>query len=228
MEPPTQAEKKVIADRFLSDDAAKEPGRYTMFFRYYEMLLKGSSGDYVVNVAKPAYSSHREVVSFFDSLIRDASQSKANFSGLFAADVSIEAREHAVRVLLQASIMIDCASKQYLPEGRKVGDFVPRCWGEQQPFAKFVKRCFPPPVQSRKVRQESQSALAQRRRLKAWKLKERYRVRLRPTDNLAEHLVYDSGRGILHVFRQVGFLKAHLYRSRDEDVDMGFRESLEK
>jgi hypothetical protein len=228
MDPPTPAEKRDIANRFLSDEAAREPEKHQVYFRHYEALFRGSPGDYAVRIGRPVYSSHAEVISFFNKLIENVMQTKADFSSLFPTNVAVGARDHAIQALLKASFMIDCASKQNLPEGRKVGDYVPRTWGEKQSFANFVERCFPSSTQSRKVRQESQAALAQRGRLKAWKLKERYKVRLRPTDNLAEHLVFDPERRILHVFRQVGFLKAHLYRSRDEDIDTGFRKSLEK
>ncbi|KAI4641699.1 hypothetical protein J4E93_007797 [Alternaria ventricosa] len=225
MEPPTQAEKRDIAESFLSDEAAKEPEKHEVYFKHYEALTRGSPGDYAVRIGTPMYSSHAEVISFFNKLISNVMQTKADFDSLFANILAPEARDYAIQALVKASLMIDCASKQ---NSRKVGDYVPRTWGEKQSFANFVERCFPSSIQSRKIRQESQDALAQRGRLKAWKLKERYKVRLRPTNNLAEHLVFDPERRILHVFRQVGFLKAHLYRSRDEDIDIGFRKSLEK
>ncbi|KAI4625217.1 uncharacterized protein J4E87_005063 [Alternaria ethzedia] len=228
MEPPTPVEQRDIADKFLDNEAARKPETHAVFFKYYETLFRGPPGSYVVNVARPAYSSHAEVVRFFDYLIGNTSQTKADFSCLYATDVAINVREHGIRALLQASLMIDCALKQHLPEGRKVGDFVPRTWGQKQSFANFVERCFPSPAQSQQVRQESESPLAQRGRLKAWKLKEWHKLRLRPTDNLAEHLVFDPDGSVVHVFRQVGWLKAHLRRSRNEDIDTGFAESLEK
>ncbi|KAI4615058.1 hypothetical protein J4E80_006564 [Alternaria sp. BMP 0032] len=228
MEPPTPAEKQDIANKFLDNEAAEKPETPAVFFKYYESLFRGPPGSYVVNVARPAYSSHAEVVRFFDYLIGNTSQTKADFSCLYATDVATNVREHGIRALLQASLMIDCALKQHLPEGHKVSDFVPQSWGEQQSFGKFVESCFPSPAQSQKVRQDSEDPLAQRSRLAAWKLKEWHKVRLRPTDNLAEHLVFEPQGTVLRVFRQVGWLKAHLRRSRNKDIDIGFVESLEK
>ena len=225
MNPPSDAEKTEIARRFLSDEAARIPEDCAVYLAYYEKIFKGPSGAHVVNVDPPAYSNHGQVIQFFNDLINDTTQTRAECSGRFAAGVTTKAREDAVRDLLQVSLMIDCAAQQNLPEGHRVGDYVPRSWGwGKQTFAEFVALCFPLPNPS----QESRSALAQRRRLKAWKLKERNKVRLRPTDHLAQHLVFDPERQILHVFRHVGYLKAHLYRSRDESVDIGFPESLEK
>ena len=227
MKPPTPTEKTDIMDKFLDDEAGQNPEAHGgVFFKYYESLFRGPPGSSVVNVARPAYSSHAEVVGLFGCLIGNTSQTKADFSSLYATDVATDVREHGIRALLQASLMIDCALKQHLPEGHKVSDFVPQSWGEQQSFDEFVERCFPSPAQSQKVRQDSENPLAQRSRLTAWKLKEWHKLRLRPTDNLAEHLVFEPESSILHVFRQVGWLKAHLRRSQNEDIDTGFAESL--
>ena len=229
MELPSDEEKTDIAKTFLSDEAATEVEEYDCYFKYYNTLLSKKPEDHVLNIATPAYSTHRFVVLFFGTLIRHTWQTKEEFSDRFAADVGTEARDYAVRALLQVSLMIDCASKIY-PEDYQMGDFVPQTWKEEQPFARFVESCFPSrSFQDPEVRKASRSALKQRGRLKAWKLgRKQFNVRLRPTDNLAEHLVFDSERRILHVFRQVGFLKAHLYRSRDEDVDISLGNSLAK
>ncbi|KAI4660481.1 uncharacterized protein J4E78_005184 [Alternaria triticimaculans] len=225
MEPPTADEKCKIAKRFLSDKAATELERHGFYFKYYDALFGKKPGDDTT----PAYLTHGYVVLYFGTLIRYTWQNKGQFSAEFAANVDVKARESAIRALLQASLMIDCASKQNLVEGRNVGDFVNQTWKEDQPFARFVECCFPSHAfRSPEVRKASQTALEQRGRLKAWKLTKHFKVRLRPTDNLAEHLVFDSERRILHVFRHVGFLKAHLYRSRDEVVDISVGNSLEK
>lgn len=228
MNSPTDAERKDIAKTFLSDEAAKVPEEYGAYFTYYNALFSKMSGGHVLDITTPAYSNHGSVILFFNTLIRDTSHTETKFSSFFAAGVEIEARGYAVRALLKASLMIDCAPKEQSPKRQRIVDFVPRPWEQLQPFAQFVERCFPSPAQSKKVRHQSPDALEQRRKLKAWKLKWRYAVRLRPTDNLAEHLAFDPKRRKLLVFRQVGFLKAHLHRSRGEDIDTGFRESLEK
>ncbi|KAK4450977.1 hypothetical protein QBC34DRAFT_378802 [Podospora aff. communis PSN243] len=54
--------------------------------------------------------------------------------------------------------------------------------------------------------------------LKAWKLRKRYRIRISPTDDLAQHLVYNHTTGTLSVFRQVTYLKAQLRHSSDMDI----------
>ncbi|KAL7771915.1 hypothetical protein CFE70_001867 [Pyrenophora teres f. teres 0-1] len=115
-------------------------------------------------------------------------------------------------------------------QAHQVRDFVPQSWGQHQPFDEFVKGYFPPLDQSPEVRKEARSALEQRRRLTARRLEERHKVRLRTTDNLAEHLVFDKDRRVLYIFRHIGFLKAHLERPirRDHGVDIGFADSLRK
>jgi len=227
MNPPTFAEKEEIANRFLSDEAASYPERYETYFRYYEMLLTGSPDDFVAYPAESGHLSHGEIVSFFEKLISNASQNKREFGFLLAANSAARSWDSAIRQLLQVSLMIDCEPWRKF-SSHKAGDYVPREWMGGQSFADFVERCFPSSAQNQKVREESQSALAQRDRLHAWDLEEWYKISLHTTDDLAKHLVFEPEDRVLHVFRHVGFLKAHLYRSRDHSIDSSFKESLER
>jgi len=228
MDPPTDAEKKDIANRFLSDKAARNLEEYATYFEYYETVSKGPSADTQIFVPERAYLSHVEQVSAFNKLISNVSQTNAEFIRFLAAnDVVAKTWEPAIEDLLRVSLMISCDSWHY-SFGHRLGDYVPRRWGYGQTFANFVEGCFPPPHQNEKLREESESALAQRGRLNAWKLKEWYKIKLRPTDDLAKHLIFDPDDRVLQVFRHVGFLKAHLHRSHHEDIRIGFSESLKK
>lgn len=220
MQSPTQPEKKDIAAQFLSDQAAQRPERYETYLTYYNEILRGRSGTFVVSVETQAFSNHRDIASSLVTLISKPSQTKADFDSTFAASVPKTERDHATRTLLRLALMIDCASNQYFT----IGDFVPRSWDEDKSLANFVESCFPLTNHNSAARLTE----SERKKLKAWKLKARCRVKLRPTDNLAEHLVFDRERRTLKVFRHVGFLKAHLYRSRNELISLGFEESLKK
>ena len=223
---PTSAETTAIANRSPDDEAAKVPEEYELYFKYYETVLNKLPG-HVRDVPKPAYSSHGEVISFFNTLIGNVSQTKADFNSLFAPDVEASARDHATRLLLQASLMIDCDPWQ-TSSCHKLGDYVPRTWEEKQSFVNFVECCFPSPPQSQQVREESKSALAQRHRLAAWELEQWYDIRLRQTDDVAKHLAFNPDNRVLYVFREFEFLKTHLYSSRKAAIDSSFKDSLAK
>jgi hypothetical protein len=220
MHSPTQTENEDIVKKFLSDWAMPYPKRYETYLLYYNEVLRGDSGSFVVPVGTRAYSNHGDVASSLAKLIGKPSQTRADFDNTFAASVPKSERDHATRALLRVALMIDCTPTQYF----QIGDFVPRSWGEHQTLVDFVETCFPSIIQSPTVCLTE----SERRKLKAWKLKARCGIRLRPTDNLAEHLVFDRERRTVKVFRHVGFLKAHLYRTREEQISLGFKESLEK
>jgi hypothetical protein len=62
--------------------------------------------------------------------------------------------------------------------------------------------------------------------LKGWKLKKRAHVKFRPTDNLAEHLLYDPQDNVVRVFHQTALLKAHLRLSIGVPIDCCVAECL--
>ncbi|CAE7010243.1 hypothetical protein PTNB73_00482 [Pyrenophora teres f. teres] len=228
MKPPTDDEKTRITSAFLSGQALERLTRYDHYFNYYEQCFAGLPDNSFFQNDRPASSTHEGVVSSFDRLIGNVEQTEANFRDTFDQGVSNTTRTHAIRALLYTSLMV--YNYEYNFPAHHVRDFVPQSWGQHQPFDEFVKGYFPPLDQSPEVRKEARSALEQRRRLTARRLEERHKVRLRTTDNLAEHLVFDKDRRVLYIFRHIGFLKAHLERPirRDHGVDIGFADSLRK
>lgn len=226
MKPPTVDEKKKIAKAFLSREAAQNLETYKTYFDYYEECFTRVPGNWLAQNDRPAYLNHDEVVSSFERLIARIEQTNANFRNTFGEIVSHAAYTHAVRALLHVSLMVD--NYEHTFPAYRVRDFVPRTWKEYQSFVDFIKGCFPSPIQPSEIRKEARSVLEQRKKLTAWELEERFKVRLRPTDNLAEHLVFDGEPRILYIFSHVNFLKAHLKRSIEEPVDIGFNKSLKK
>jgi hypothetical protein len=63
--------------------------------------------------------------------------------------------------------------------------------------------------------------------LKCWKVKKRAHINFLPTDNLAEHMLYDPQDGVVRIFRQIAFLKAHLRLSAHLPINYGITESLQ-
>ncbi|KAJ4291767.1 hypothetical protein N0V90_009662 [Kalmusia sp. IMI 367209] len=228
MDSPNVNETRQILETFLHGQAAHNPEQYETFLRYYEQQFYGPGKKKMValSIDKAAYCKHTEVVIALGRLIASPDQTKRDFRDTFPVDVVEEEKDWAIQTLLRVALMIDCASKQTAPPGHMLGDYRPRSWADDQSLAEFAESCFPSPVHSPAMRARIRIALGQRNRMKAWKLRERYGVRFRPTDNLAEHLLFDSQHRTVKVFRQVGYLKAHLSRSLHEPVSTDFKSAL--
>jgi len=222
MQAPTPDEKKTIATTFLNEETAKDEKKYKTYITYYEKCFWTPPGGYSIPTQTPAYQTHDAVVLSFKTLIANVQQNKKHFCKIFPEGISLETSAHALRALLDVSLMIH--NHEDDSDEHTVGDFVSRKWEDDQCFAAFVQSCFPSPQSCK----EARTALEQRRRLTAWNLAIRYKVKLQPTDNLAKHLIFDENERTLYVFRHVRFLKAHLERSTDESADTGFEESLKK
>ncbi len=120
--------------------------------------------------------------------------------------------------------MVDCAVKDNHSVGYEVGGFKPMRWEDSVRLTDFVKEVFPIHVEDQ---EKVQAALKEKSSLKAWKLKKRAHVTLMPTNNLAEHLLYDPQDNVVRLFHQTAFLKAHLRLSRSMPIDSGIPECLE-
>ncbi|OCK75288.1 hypothetical protein K432DRAFT_409162 [Lepidopterella palustris CBS 459.81] len=109
---------------------------------------------------------------------------------------------NAINIAVQAIIMVDCAARDRHSTTYEVDNYRPISWELSESFLDFNA-------------------------LKAWKLKKRLAVTFRITDDLAEHLLYDSHHNVLYLFHQTAFLKAHLERSRTHlSMDCGLEDSL--
>jgi hypothetical protein len=71
-----------------------------------------------------------------------------------------------------------------------------------------------------------QGVLDEKKLLKAWKLVRRCGIKLRPTDNLLEHLQYDPKEKILKVFHHVAFLRAALRRTKGQQLGLDLEQSI--
>jgi hypothetical protein len=237
MQAPTPDEKKNIVKKFLDDQAEKDlvsdvvaqkTPRCESYLQYYEKILGLSSHNYNISIGKAAYPDHAAICSMVDKLQINPALTKSQFKDQFAPTVSEYEKDNAIRALVRVAFMMDCAPRDRFEEGYMVRDFIPRLWHMDQSWADFAELCFPPIIQSQTMLEGVHAVMAQREKLKAWKLKKRYKVKLRPTDDLAEHLVFDPQLRTLKIFRHVSFLRAHLRRSKSENIDLGFFESLKK
>ncbi|KAK4175064.1 hypothetical protein QBC36DRAFT_162744, partial [Triangularia setosa] len=92
--------------------------------------------------------------------------------------------------------------------GYKYGMYQSALWSEDESVLNFAAGCFPQVPAERK--QQVEAVTADRRSLKAWKLKDRLKIKFEATDNLAIHLLFDSQKRIIYLFHRAAYLKAHL------------------
>jgi len=232
MKPPTESEGERIVEEFLCGSGGVNPKdlrKYPAYLRFYgNVICPSNSKDAVVPIDNPAFTTHNDVYLYAKRLKTGPEQTRHDLISRFTNDaVSDRDKEAAVRALVRVSFMMDCASKQTYPEGFNIGDFVPLTWADSERFVDFVKGAFPTshahtPSQCEKI----YGAHAQKRRLKAWKLRKRYHITFRATDDITEHLLYNARERTINIFHHTGWLKAHLLRSLTKPLDMGFDESL--
>ncbi|KAF2101469.1 hypothetical protein NA57DRAFT_34119 [Rhizodiscina lignyota] len=226
MEPPSKLDLQKIAEAFLCDGASKKLEQYATYLEFYEKVICPSSiKDAVILLDNPVFESHDSVIAFSKDLRADPSQThnemmvRLNSSGSQDKD-----KAAAIRSLVRVTFMLDCESKQSYPAGFTLNDFVPLKWEHDVQFVDLVQGCFPRQDATRNIR--IRGALAQKKRLKAWKLKKRYNINFRATDDIREHLLYDPEERSVKIFHHTGFLKAQLLRSLNQPIDLSFEESL--
>jgi hypothetical protein len=90
-------------------------------------------------------------------------------------------------------------------------------WQPSERFVDFVSRCIP---KTAGFSAAAKSALENQRSMKAWKLRARFRLSFKGTDNLARHLFLDPSHPdgpSLYIFHYTAFLKTQLDRLRQQN-----------
>jgi len=226
---PSDPERKEVAKAFLHDGAPNCLEAYSAYFQFYNSVICPSNfKDTIVRIDNPAFISHEDVLRYSKDLKHNPTMTRSQLMSLSpVSNVSEKDKEDAVRAMVKVAFMIDCAAKESHPEGFAVGDFAPLKWEINEWFVDFATRAFPSStLRSLSELAKIRDAQVQKKCLKAWKLKKRYKIKFRGTENIAEHLLYDPEEGTVKVFHHTAFLKSHLLRSRDQPIDLGFLDSL--
>ncbi|WAO92230.1 Hypothetical protein NCS54_00972800 [Fusarium falciforme] len=183
---------------------------FSAFFKHYNGVLSPSTfGDAITEIESPVLKSHKDVISF----------------GLSGRDARPAEKEYAARAVVSAAFMVNCASKDYYSEGFQSSTAMRVKWEPNQGFADFLEKAFTPNLVST-LAHDSKTAVPYRGSLKAWKLVKRNKIKIRPTNNLIDHLRYDAKDRVLHVFHQTMFLQSQIKRCKTVDFNMDFEESL--
>lgn len=207
-------------------------GDLSALFQTYDHFAV--SGDFAVNIkssGRAARFSHQDVMDTIEhikkrpeSTLEDVQDSCRHQN----PDMKGPGALHIINLAVRLIAMVDTEANTRHASGYTIKSYQPTSWSAQESFRNFISKQFPrtPPHLSEKVH----LALEEQSMLKAWKLQKRYGVRFTLTDNLAEHLLYDTRHQCLRLFHHTTFLKAQLkkLRSVDHPLQCTIEESLAK
>ncbi|OCL12556.1 hypothetical protein AOQ84DRAFT_419352 [Glonium stellatum] len=208
----TTSDRTKISERLLG-----KADEFPAYFELYESLVAHGSA-HIIQIDQPRESdsaSHDDILWIVELLKGNPRVTWAELNSQVheqnLSSITTSGINKAVNIAVQAMIMVDCAARDRHSTTYEVDSYRPISWEPSEPFLDFVQRAFP--RDSEGDRRRIKQALRNRYILKAWKLKKRLGVTFRMTDNLMEHLLYDSHNQVLYLFHQTAFLKAHLKRS---------------
>jgi hypothetical protein len=220
----TDEKRSVVRDLFGAEDKFHS---FSTYFKIYDSLTTSQYS--TVQIYPTALNSHDDIRRIALELRANPQTTREEFRAKvfpqnFADPETIIDQERVIDVALQLMLMIDCSDKDRHCEDYEVGGFRPVRWDSSERFTDFVRKVFPTDVHDQvKVR----TAIKEKNSLKCWKLKKRAHIKFLPTDNLAEHLLYDPQDGVVRIFRQTAFLKAHLRLSSNMPLNCDITESLQ-
>lgn len=220
----TVEKRSIIRDLFRAEDKFHS---FTTYFKIYDSL---TTPEYAtIQMQVPAVSSHDDIRRLALELRANPQSTREEFKDMVFPQMLADPeaaidQERAINVAVQLLLMIDCSDKDRHCEGYEVDGFRPVSWDGSERFTDFVRKVFPTDTSNR---ERVRAAVKEKNALKCWKLKKRAHVKFLPTDNLAEHLLYDPQGNIVRIFRQTAFLKAHLRLSASKPISYGIAESLE-
>ena len=223
MQLPTKAEQNAITEEFLCSDAVEHLQAYSAYFKLYTSLLCPSASEcMVVQVDDAIFKTHEDLLKCAKRIRAGPKLTRRQFEhASFPQVTSAKDLEDATRTVVRVGFMLDCLLKDKYSRDFNVEGYSLPGWGIDEKFENFVNRAIP--------RQSTQLNLrlsGPYKTLKAWKLKERQKLKFRPTDNIMEHLLYDPATRIVRVFHHTAYVKAHLTRTLNEKIDLNLESSL--
>ncbi|CAM1510524.1 Fc.00g008590.m01.CDS01 [Cosmosporella sp. VM-42] len=224
MSPVTPEQRREIAQELLG-----KAGSFSAYFRLYDDLDQRDH-DFVFAFDEGTFctpKTYQDVLLAAQKLRENVDITKEELAALLQKTWKTSAKvENVINMAVQAMIMVDSAARDWHPADFTLGGYRPVSWLPQESFLTFLERSFPmnPNSSFAKV----QRAIEERAALKAWKLQKRLGLCLRPTENIAEHLLLVPKTNTLLVFHHAAYLKAQLERFQDdpEPLEIGTKESL--
>lgn len=217
------------------DDALKalcqvstlKDSQFGAFRRFYNNVrpkahLPSHDGEIAISIGGIGLPTHAHVVQAVNKLRSGCEKTAEAFQTEAFPNYKRNVQEEAARQTVQLTYLIDPASQDNYPNGFRFENepVFPVKWQPKQNFRAFFNNTFPTNIG------EVWAASTKRASLKAWKLHQRLKILIVPTDDLAEHLVYNPQTKSLAVFRQVEWLKAQMRYSKDRALNEPVEVSL--
>jgi hypothetical protein len=220
---PNSTDRKKVLEEICHADArnANHP-HFDAFMRFYTSTWRSPDNIFSVSMREPVLKRHADVIEAVKFLRRNATLSKTPFQDQAFGDVDELEKEHVARRIVKVAFMIDCASKDDFSDNYQVNHSFPVKWTSTQSFIEFLESTF--------TRTEPLlfHARSSHRALRAWKLKKRHGIRFVPTNDLVQHLLYDSLASTVKIFHQAAFIKAHLSRTANLLLGTNFGDSVQR
>lgn len=203
--------------------------QFAAFRQFYdearpEARAVGHDGGTVIPIDGIGLPTHESVVQAVKKL-RSSSEKTAEafWTEAFPHYVYDNQRDAAWQTV-KLAYLIDPASRDHHANGWSFENetVYPVKWKPGQKFKDFFNAAFPTDTQN------VWEASSKKASLKAWKLHRRLKLEIVPTNDLAEHLVYNPMTKSLAVFHQVEWLKAQTLHSKamDRKLDEAVEVSL--
>ena len=195
------------------------------FINFYNITCSIKTHDAILTINNPALLSHDHLLRSITDLRGRPQLTRGEFESLAFPEAAQTERERVIRIAVRVSFMIDCSSKDDYSEGYQLSDRFPVKWKQSQPFADFLRETFPV---SNNPGAWPAHIMGRGKALKGWKLKKRYDLRLVPTNDLVQHLMYDQDSRTVKIFHQTAWLKSHLRHSAHLPLTQDFESSVKQ
>lgn len=217
---PNATEHKRIVQEICHGDSPRfSSADFEAFIQFY--MNTSTSHNFHQSEHGSIFTTHADIMKAVLFLRQNASLSKTSFQDQAFGGAN-QLKEYAARITVKIAFMIDCSSKDDFSDSYHLCGSFPVKWTATQNFVEFLQGAFPT-TKSRPFH-----AQLSNRSIKAWKLKERYGVRLEPTNDLVQHLLYDRHASAVKVFHQAAFIKAHLSHTEKLPLNTEFSNSVQK
>ena len=213
--PPSEIEEKEIIASLCHDQDAP-PDSFRFFLdSYITTVCPDFRPDHAVPISSPVTpTSHRAIIEACTHIKAWPTKTRRQHGDILYPEADEAERSRLAGVLMKLCFMVDCDSRSNFSSSftRQDDDAFPTAWLGGQTLLGFFDSTFPADSNPLAVR------ILDTKSLKAWKLRKRYSIRLSPTDDLAQHLVYNQTNRTISVFRQIAYLKTQIRRSSDLDL----------
>jgi hypothetical protein len=199
--------------------------QFPSFREFYDAVVcSRRTTDATVTINAPILSSHRDVLRAVSMLRESCAITREQFQQAAFPGCKQEDADVATRAVVRLAFMFDPASKSEFSSGYKVQneESFPVMWQPKETLTAFVQSAFP--TSPRSIWPASTAA----RSLKAWKLKQRHGLRILPTNDLVQHLLYNPRSRTLSVFHHVEYLKAQIRYTADQNLNEKIEMSLKR